>query len=678
MNKLRRALFPLAVFATNLAVCQRYLRTEYTDQLPSVEGVFIALERYIQRHWPTYEWFPMWFGGMPFPRVYQPGLHYATAAFSSVTGLSVPSAYHALTGITYALGGVAFYFLAKALTRQPVAAFCGAMLFSLFSPSTLLEPAVRQDVGGFFNPRRLQALIIYGEGPNVTGLMLAMLALGAIHFALRRRNVLTVSLAAVAVAAVPATSWPATVALAMAIAAYLAAMEWASLRKGLPRIAVIGLLAFGFAAPFAPPSTILGTFAQANVMDDAPTPGPARWISFGLLFVALALLRAALRTRPFALRFCALWAVFTGWLVIAASAWGIRMIPYPLRFHLAMEIPIVLLATIGCGALLSHRPPAGRAAVVAILIFCAFQFRTYRRYPHNQIQKLDITKTSQYEMAKWCDANLHGQRIYAHSTFGFWMNAFTETPQVSGFFDQSLSNFEDKIQAYVIAAGYSSDRESADYSLLWLKAWAADAVQISGPHSTADFYKDYKFPDRFRGVLPVLWSRGDDYIYRVPERTEGLARVVRTRDLVRHAPADGIDVAELRPFVQALDDLSLPQARFEWLGANSARITGALASGEAVAVAINYDPGWTATVGGRPVPLRADGLGLIAIEPNCSGDCAIEMHWSGRWEPPFVIAMFLLALGLPVLWGWRYGFGGQTTSISTGASSQPSTTTLSD
>jgi hypothetical protein len=49
-------------------------------------------------------------------------------------------------------------------------------------------------------------------------------------------------------------------------------------------------------------------------------------------------------------------------------------------------------------------------------------------------------------------------------------------------------------------------------------------------------------------------------------------------------------------------------------------------------------------------------LGLIAIEPNCAGACEVEMHWSFRWEKPFVITMFLLALGLPILWGRMKGF----------------------
>jgi hypothetical protein len=50
----------LIIFAVNLFICARLLHTVYLDQLPSIEGVFIALEKYIQAHWPTYDWFALW------------------------------------------------------------------------------------------------------------------------------------------------------------------------------------------------------------------------------------------------------------------------------------------------------------------------------------------------------------------------------------------------------------------------------------------------------------------------------------------------------------------------------------------------------------------------------------------------------------------------------------------
>ncbi len=611
----------------------------------------IAFERYIQLHWPTYDWFALWYGGMPFTRVYQPALHYVTAAVASASGIETAWAYHIVTAIAYSLGGVTFYLLARALTRDTVTAFIGGLLFSLFSPSVLLVPVIRYDVGGLWHARRLQALAVYGEGPNVTGLTLAMLAMAAVHWALTRKTPLTACLAAVAVAAVPATSWPATMALAMALLCYVVALDPEDLRPAIARLLIIGIGAFGFASPFAPPSTILGTLAQANVMDDGPTPGPGRWVALGLMAVALVALRAILwwrRTR-FELRFPLIWFLLTGWIVVTASATGIRVIPYPVRFHLAMEIPLLLAFSI-CALWIARRwRKIQRPALVVLVLFCCIQTYNYRRYAHSIIRPLDIERTSEYQMARWCEANMGGQRIFTRGTFAFWLNAFTSTPQMSGFFDQSISNFEDRIASYIVSAGYQSDRESADYSLLWLKAWAADAIQMGGP-KTADSYHDFQFPGRFRGVLPVVWSKGDDSVYRVPERTQGLARVVRRRDVMRNRPVNGIDVTELRPFVAALDDASLPQAKFAWQGANAARVSGMLTPDQVYSVAINYDPGWTATRAGQAVPLHADGMGMIVIEPGCSGNCEIQMHWSQRWEPPFVITAFLLALAGSIAW----------------------------
>jgi hypothetical protein len=277
------------------------------------------------------------------------------------------------------------------------------------------------------------------------------------------------------------------------------------------------------------------------------------------------------------------------------------------------------------------------------------QAYNYRRYAHDIIHPLEIETTPEYQLAKWADANMHGQRVFVRGTFGFWFNAFTETPQMAGFFDQSIRNHEDRIASYVVSAGYRSDPESADYSMLWLKAWAAGAIQIGGPKS-ANFYHDYDFPYRFKESLPLVWSNGDDYVYRVPERTEGLARVVRARDLMTHPPANGIDAAELRPFVAALDDASLPQARFEWQGSGTAKVSGVLTPDQVYSVAINYDPGWTATRGGHDVALHPDGMGMIALEPHCSGTCEVRMNWTQGWEPACAISAFLLALAGSIAW----------------------------
>jgi intracellular septation protein A len=644
-TKLRGALAPVFLFALNLWICGRLLRAEYIDQLGSIEGVFIAMAGYIQRHWPRYDWFPFWWTGIPFPRVYQPALHYSVAVFSTVSGLSPASAYHCLIAITYSLGAVTFYLLVLATGGSRRTAFLSALVFSVFSPSTLLSSVIRTDVGGFLNPRRLQALVVYGEGPNVTGLTLAMLALAALHLAGKRRTALTGAVAALAIAAVPATSWPATMALAMGIAAYLLAQEFQYLKKNLLRLLAIGAGAWALASPFALPSTILVTLHATGAMADAPTPGRARWFAVILLVVTVFALRAALLKAGASagLRFAALYSLITAWIVLAALWANTRILPYPVRFHLVMEIAFVLTGGLCLQILLRRRPGVQMPLTILLVCFCLFQARHYQRYSRGIIHTLTMENTVEYQEARWLASHTQGGRVMVPGSVSYWLNAFTEIPQMDGFFDQSLWNPINLPASYVVQAGYQNDRLSADYSLLWLKAYAVEAFGAGGDHSR-EFYRPFRFPDRFKGRFPLAWSSGDDAIYLIPERSRSLARVVPAASLVHDPPANGVDVAQLSVFVAALDNPALPLATFEWQDPNSAKIAGSLAPGQALEVAINYDRGWSATANGRAVDVRPDGLGFISLQPGCAGPCDVHLHWSPGSEPFLACGAAALAL----------------------------------
>ncbi len=117
-----------------------------------------------------------------------------------------------------------------------------------------------------------------------------------------------------------------------------------------------------------------------------------------------------------------------------------------------------------------------------------------------------------------------------------------------------------------------------------------------------------------------------------------------------HPPENGIDVKELRTFVAALDDERLPIAGFRWRDTNTGRrFRRVLERGQTVEMAVSWDPGWSATVEGRPIAVRQDGLGFIALEPECAGPCEIEMTWSAGPEPRAkrsAMAGLALAIGL--------------------------------
>ncbi len=404
-------------------------------------------------------------------------------------------------------------------------------------------------------------------------------------------------------------------------------------------MALIGALACGFAFPFALPSTVAATFHNANGMSGQPTPGAPRWISIALLCLCLALLRALLVRAPFALRFATLYFALLAWVVVSAAGFSVLILPQAMRFHIALEIAFVLAFTLAAQQCCRKLPGLNRPLALLLVVFCCIQLYHYRRASHRMIHPLDIAKTLEYQEATWFDRNMHGERMLAPGTVQFWTNDFTETPQMTGCCEQSVLTHQNIIAAYITQAGYRTDAESGKFSLLWMKAFAVHAVSLGGRNSREGYRDNREFPDRYKGLLPLVWQSGDDYIYRVPERVPGLARVVLPADLVAHPPENGIDVAGLTPFVAALDNPQLPIAEMHWEGPNTAVIHADLKPSQVISVAVNYHPGWTASV-----PLRSDGLGLIVLEPHCSGPCAIRMTWSPGLEATLALPIALLTL----------------------------------
>ncbi len=149
---------------------------------------------------------------------------------------------------------------------------------------------------------------------------------------------------------------------------------------------------------------------------------------------------------------------------------------------------------------------------------------------------------------------------------------------------------------------------------------------------SAEFWRPFPHPRQFEGVLPPLWREQGVTIYGVPQRSVALAHVVPAGALVRRQPVWGEDVSEVRRYVAALEDRSLPEAEFAWRGRNTAVVRAVVAPGQAVSVQVNYDQGWRARVNGTPAPVRRDGLGLMYVQPERAGPCDIELEYTGGWE----------------------------------------------
>jgi hypothetical protein len=170
-----------------------------------------------------------------------------------------------------------------------------------------------------------------------------------------------------------------------------------------------------------------------------------------------------------------------------------------------------------------------------------------------------------------------------------------------------------------------------EIAVAWLKALGVHAVAIGGKNS-GEHYKPFNNPLKFEGVLPELWRDGDDRIYAIPHRSASLAHVMLPEQLVQRAPEPATDVAPLQPYITALAGTSFPETRWTWHNRHSATAAARLMRGQVLSVQIAYHPGWTASVGGKPARVRSDGIGQIVVEPDCEGECQVDLVFTGGSE----------------------------------------------
>jgi hypothetical protein len=627
--------------ALNGWIAVSMFQTEYTPWMSSIEGSYIGISRWIQMHWTELSWFPLWYGGIPFENAYPPLLHVLVAATGKATGLSVARAYHAVCGVMYVLGPVALFWLAWRLTGSIWRAFIAGCVFSLLSPSAFLIPSVAGDGIGLWGARRLQSMAGYGEGPHVTAITLLMAALALWHGMLTRGSGWRIVAAAAAAAATALTNWLGAAALAAGVFSLATAIERPCWRKVL----LTGVLAYAPAAPLIKPSTIVTMQRNARYGYETGLSQHVYLAIWLLGSVALALLLR--RTKLGAsYRFAIVFGVLMGTPPLVREYFGLNPLPQPERYHLEMEIAIAILA----GALLGLRKRWAVATVAVILVILAvLQAPRWKRSAEAHMTPIDITKTLEWETARWLEEHMPGQRVFALGSTGFWINAFSAVPQMAGGFMHGRANPANAVATFLIPFTRGDGAGTAGL----LKAFGVRAVVVGGER-TRDAYRNFKDPGKFDGVLDEVWRSGDDLIYCVPSRTGSLAHVVSPAELVPGPARDtGLDMEAVKRYAAALDDAHYPPARFEWIRASQARVDAELRPGEMVSVQVTYHPGWRAQLSGIAQTVSGDGLGQLVIKSQCTGRCSFDLIYDGGWEQRIAWVLFDLGLAACVLLLWR-------------------------
>ncbi len=648
--RIRFAAYPGILFALNAYLCRELFGLEYSKFRNSIEAAYISISTYAMANWGDLSWWNLWYCGIPYQNTYPPLLHWIVAAAAQLLRMSPAHAHHIITALFYCLAPVTLYFLAARLSGSRLTGFCAGLFYSLIAPSAMLIGTVRRDLTTPLGPRRLQALMEYGDGPHLSALALVPLAILTLAIALDRRQPIYSVLAAFTITAVVLTNWLGAFALTLAIGSYLLAHH-ERLRDWIHAFG-IGVLAYLLACPWIPPSTIRTIRFNSQTIGGDFTgiyQYLPKYLAYGavLLFVSKYLLHRLRVTGG--IQFVLFYAVLAGAIPLCAEWFHIALMPQPERYHLDMDQAFTLAAFCVTSSVMGRTDTFRRgctmfAVAVLLLWGCYSQIRRYRSFARNWIQPIDVQQTSEYRIAKWFDDNMNGARVMAAGSASYWMNAFTGTPQIGGGFDQGVTNWQNRVARYIIVSGENAGARDAAISVLWLQAFGVHAVAVTIPKTGLEGLPEFRNPNKFDGVLELLWREGEDRIYRVPQRSPSLAHVIHRSDMVSRAPIHGVDVEPLAKYVVALEDERLPPAPMRWTTRHSAEITARVEPDQLISVQESYHPGWHATVDGAPRNISSDSLGFITIEPNCNGSCTIELSYDGGLE--MRIAWWLSGLSL--------------------------------
>ena len=635
----RQAVFiSLFLFALNAWICHRLFTIEFLHQLQSNDPTFASLSRFYRDHWRDLRWFPWFDGGMPIENGYMPLVLAVTAALGKLTTLSIERSYHVVLAFAYCCGPVTLFWFAYEWSESLALGSLAGILFSLVSPIAFILPKLRVNPWGVWAAQRLYYLIVYGEGPHVVTLALLPVALLLLRRAILQRGRWRIPLAVVSCAAVVLAN--AFGAIGIAIGAVCMVL---ALRRGVGVTALTGALAWLWISPWLSPSLIAtlraNNFAARGVFSSGWRTGLALAVIlpiFGALWWATRRLTSSFE------RFGLLFAVWMCAVPVLYFTENITLVPQANRYQLELEMAVCLLAACAGIRVFGQSNRTLRIAlVIAFAILLIHQAQTYRNLAHEIIRPLDIQNTVEYKVTQWIDRNLPGQRVMVSGDAEYYFNVFSGNPQLSGGHEASAPNFMQQVAVYTIYTGQNAGDRDAYYSIFWLKAFGVQAITVAGPDSREYYHLPYN-SKKFEGLLPVLWHEDGDTIYGVPQRSSSLAHVIPPNAVVRRQPVNGLDTAPARAYIEALDNDALPLAELTWHGLSKATIRARMMRDQYLSVQVTYNPAWHAAVGERAVPVRKDALGLMILEPQCDGDCRVDLYYGTTPEIWFCRAMSTL------------------------------------
>jgi hypothetical protein len=567
---------------------------------------------------------------MDFEHTYMPLVPAASAVLAKIAGVSPARAFHSFMGLVLCLGPVTLFLMLWRMSGAPGCAFWACLAYSITSPARALLPESDFNPVRYWSSLRFYTTVVWDDLPHETAVCFLPLALLFLWRSLESGRTRDRMLAVLFIALTVLPSVFGATALLLAAVCMLAALPRKQFGANLRRLVVLAGVAYLLVSPFLPPSLIATIRSnQQRFVEDRWSGGSLTALILVLGGSVLLWLALERRSAPHWLRFFGLFAWAAASIPLIDAYLNRHFLPQPNRYHPEMEMGFAMLAVPAIAWASARVPRDIRIALSVFLLLVAAEHAAgLRHFADEATRPVDMTQRIEYRIARWVDSHMPGERVMVPGSIAQWFNVFSATPQLSGSSYSTTPNWTQQDAMKSILTSLTP--EELKVAVLWAKAFGVQAVTACGRQSP-EFWKGQS-STRFDDLLPVLWRQDDTTIYRVPQRSPSLAHVIPTTAVARRNGAESLPLEELRKYVKALDDASLPLAEMRWDGFRSLSISANLAGGQAVSVQTCYHRGWHARANGVAARVERDGLGFLAIYPTCEGPCRIDLTYDGGWE----------------------------------------------
>jgi hypothetical protein len=621
-------IIPLFLFVVNAMLVWPLFSGGYTNQIGSIESVFIADARFIMENFPNLSWNPYWYTGFPFHLFYTPLLPYLMVLLYALFG-SIPleSWYRILIGIFYAATPVSVYFLARYLLKNTAGGFLSGMIFAFVPTIGYLVTGLSGTAEAHnFAPWRFLTMILYGEGGHIIGLFFLPLALLFAFKTIRHGTLRNYLIASILIALTALTNIISLIGLAIMLLIVFAVegigQDWLKKtgRAFLLFVYSFGLVGFWYNLSFIKASLSIGTGGASGGLGDVYF----RFLPFFFLLIPIIFLFAFVAKKEN----WKLPLITLSWVILFFSSayfWFNKetmLLPQPNRYILEMDIGVAILVAwcllTGASKIITQKLNFVSSIGLFLLgLLCLyFPLQYWPRVWELAKKHSDITQTSEYRVASWLKNNTNEERVFATGTTAFWLNTFIDIPQVRGGND-GLANPWILHAIYQINTGENAPLgKESEVALSWLRILNVSYLVVNMPESMEVFH-DFKKIERFtdNSDLSELVNLKGDVVYKVPLAQPSLAQVVsKTNFNNLKVLKNAVDYPALKDYLMYIDNNKLPEANFTWLKNGEAKITANLGKEQGIALQIPYNQGWQAVSGKDKILIKKDPLGFMYLD----------------------------------------------------------------